>query len=156
MKKGERRQRSQQLEIAKRAVDALQEKLRIILRNAKSCAALSNHLEGFYEEIDKLAKGKTLVPVTDLVVQEANDIVRDAKALITSDTYLDRVKEFVPAGDNPVYPDVLLSIRAVRQSLERAETHSDNRQQYLANLLREAPGRSGLRLNFSLNKMTSR
>ena len=44
----------------------------------------------------------------------------------------------MPAGDNPVYPDVLLSIRAVRQSLERAETNSDDRQQYLANLLREA------------------
>jgi hypothetical protein len=32
---------------------------------------------------------------------------------------LDRVKEFVPAGNNPAYPDVLVTIRSVRDSLER-------------------------------------
>jgi hypothetical protein len=38
--------------------------------------------------------------------------------MVTRDTHLDRVKKFVPAGDNPVYP-VLMVTRAVRDSLER-------------------------------------
>jgi hypothetical protein len=82
---------------------------------------LDSHLRGFYQEIDKLAKGKTLLVVTDLVVEQANAIIRDAKTLIQGDPYLDRVKEFVPAGDNPVYPDVLLVARTVQQSLQRNE-----------------------------------
>jgi hypothetical protein len=70
--------------------------------------ALSDHLSGFYDEVDKLAKGRTMIEATPLIVQQANDIVLDAKAIVEGDTYLDRVKEFVPAGNNPVYPDVLV------------------------------------------------
>jgi hypothetical protein len=57
--------------------------------------------------------------VTDLAVAQANDTIRDAKKIIKKDVYLDRIKEFVPAGDNPVYPDVLVIIRSVRDSLDR-------------------------------------
>jgi hypothetical protein len=81
--------------------------------------ALSSHSDGFYEEIDKLAKGKALFTVTDLVVAQANDIIRDAKKIAKYDVYLNRTTEFVPAGDNPTYPDVLVSIRGVRDGLER-------------------------------------
>jgi hypothetical protein len=74
---------------------------------------------GFYDEISRLAKGRTLVEATSLVVEQANDIIRDAKQIVENDVYLDRIKEFVPAGNNPVYPDVLVVSRAVRQSLHR-------------------------------------
>ncbi len=70
----------------------------------------------------KLAKGKSMLEATHLAVQEANQIIRDAKTIIAGDPYLDRVKEFVPAGENPVYPDILDSVRNVVQALERAES----------------------------------
>src|SRR5258708_6722087 len=93
--------------------------LREVSRRQRRRDDLADHLAGFYEEIDKLAKGKALLEVTPLVLEEANQIIRDAKAIITEDTYLDRTKEFVAAGNNPVYPDVVVALRTVRQALER-------------------------------------
>lgn len=92
-----------------------------------------SHLQGLYSEVDKLAKGKSLIPASDMLVDLANSLITDAKAVVFRDTYLDRLKTFVPAGDNPSYPDVLIALRVVQQTLERfaslleAETakHSD-------------------------------
>jgi hypothetical protein len=119
--------RNQQLSDAERALDALRGQLRTARLNIKQCEALSSHSNGFYEEISKLAKGRILIAVTDLVVVQANDIIRDAKQLIRHDVHLDRIKEFVPAGDNPVYPDVLVSIRSVRDSLDRYDQDTKSR-----------------------------
>jgi hypothetical protein len=98
----------------------------------------SNHLSGFYEEVDKLAKGKALLEATDLIVEHANNIVRDAKELIQGDVYLDRIKEFVPAGNNPLYPDVLLTARAVQQAVSRFQPQAASRKQKLTTRLQEA------------------
>jgi hypothetical protein len=111
--------RNHQLVDAHKAVETLEGHLRTTRSTMKLCDALSSHSNGFYEEVNKLAKGKTLLEVTPLVVDQANDIIRDAKSIVKNDVYLDRIKEFVPAGNNPVYPDVLISIRSVRDSLER-------------------------------------
>jgi hypothetical protein len=99
---------------------------------------LASHLEGFYEEIDKLTKGKALLPVTPLMVEQANDIVRDAKEIVSGDTHLDRIKEFVPAGDNPLYPDVLVVMRGVRDSLNRGRAQPKRHRDHVVYLLREA------------------
>jgi hypothetical protein len=80
---------------------------------------LRDHANGFYEEIDKLAKGKSLLEVTDRALEEANSIISDAKRIVGDDPYLKRTHEFVAAGNNPVYPDVVLALRAVIQSLDR-------------------------------------
>lgn len=117
-----RTRRALQLENSQAAVEKLEGELRAARKTAKRCEALSNHSEGFYDEINKLAKGKTLVETTPLFVDQANDIIRDAKDIVKNDVYLDRTKEFVPAGNNPVYPDVLVTVRTVRQSLGRCKT----------------------------------
>ena len=78
-------------------------------------------MDGFYEEIDKLTKGKALMEVTPLMLEQVNDVIRDSKAMVKGDTYLDRIKEFVSAGNNPLYPDVLVTLRALQQVLERFE-----------------------------------
>ncbi len=119
--------RNQQLLDAQRALEELQEQLRSTRSTIKECGALSSHSNGFYEEINKLTKGRILIGVTDLAVAQANDIIRDAKKIVKNDVHLDRIKEFVPAGDNPVYPDVLLLIRSVRDSLDRCDTDLENR-----------------------------
>ena len=83
---------------------------------------LRDHTNGFYEEIDKLAKGKSLLEVTDRALAETNSIISDAKRIVGDDPYLRRTHEFVAAGNNPVYPDVVLALRAVIQSLDRYRT----------------------------------
>jgi len=112
-----RTRRTMQLENSQAAVKKLEGELKDVRKTAKRCETLTNHSEGFYDEINKLAKGKTLVEATPLFVDQANDIIRDAKDIVTSDVYLDRIKEFAPAGNNPVYPEILVAVRAVRQSL---------------------------------------
>lgn len=119
--------RNQQLVSAERTLAKLDEKLRDTRATIRACHALSSHADGFYEEINKLTKGKFLIGVTDLAVSQANDIIQDAKKIVKNDVHLDRVKEFVPAGDNPVYPDVLLIMRSVCDSLERCDTDLNNR-----------------------------
>lgn len=59
------------------------------------------------------------MPPSDLLVEVVNTQIADAKALIFRDAYLDRLKSFVPAGDNPNYPDLLLSLRILQQTSER-------------------------------------
>jgi hypothetical protein len=97
----------------------------------KKCDRLASHLTGFYEEVDKLAKGKSLLEATDLIVEHANNIVRESKTLIQGDQYLDQIKEFIPAGDNPLYPDVLWVARAVQQAVERYRSELGGREEVL-------------------------
>jgi len=133
-----RENRQRQLDAAKAAFTKLNQAFQAVHKTTAKCEALSNHLHGFYDEIDKLAKGKTLFSVTDLVVEQANYVVGDAKTIITTDDYLDRVKAFVPAGDNPTYPDVLLTLRTIQQALERFSTRVSTQQDRLSNLMNEA------------------
>ena len=137
-KKALRDRRDRQLIEFGKAIDVLQARVDETLSIAKRCTVLSDHSEGFYEEIDKLAKGKALLAVTDLIMGCANDIIRDAKAIVTGDIHLDRIKEFVAAGDNPNYPDVLISIRSVRDSLARFDKHLEERIQSLRRKLQKA------------------
>jgi hypothetical protein len=143
-----RNRRMKNLEAADSAIARLQDELRAVKTLINRRDALASHLGGFYEEIDKLTKGKSLLPVTPLMVEQANDIIRDAKEVVTGDTYLDRIKEFVPAGDNPLYPDVLVVMRGVRDSLERGQGQLQGRRSHFAELLTEARTISiALRLN---------
>jgi len=113
------KKREQQLSDYQTAIETLQNRINDTISAKKECEALSNHSKGFYDEIDKLTKGKALIGVTDITVALVNDIIKDAKKSIKNDPHLDRIKEFVPAGDNPVYPDVLIVVRTVRESLDR-------------------------------------
>jgi hypothetical protein len=86
-----RKKRVKKLEIANSAIARLQDELRAVNKLTNRRDALVSHLAGFYQEIDKLTKGKTLLPVTPLMVAQANDIIRDAKEVVAGDTYLDRI-----------------------------------------------------------------
>jgi len=122
-----RARRTAQLITGERELAKLEEAVRVAREKTSRHDTLSSHLAGFYGEIDKLAKGRSLLEATPLVVEQVNDIIRDAKGIIEGDPYLDRVKEFVPAGNNPTYPDVLLVARSVQQCLGRtAKSLSDH------------------------------
>jgi hypothetical protein len=114
-----RERRKRQLSDVRMSLETLNRQLDAAISAVKQIKIIADHSHGFYVEIDKLAKGKALIEATDLAVKQVNEIIRDAKSVVKKDLYLDRIKEFVPAGDNPVYPDILISTRSVRDSLER-------------------------------------
>lgn len=130
--------RDKQLEEARAALETLNRDLSATQTTLRRCDALSDHSGGFYEEMNKLAKGKAMLAVTDLMVEDANNIIRDAKVIVTKDVYLDRVKEFVPAGDNPVYPDVVVGIRSVRDSVARFRKELETQRDVLKAKLQKA------------------
>lgn len=78
---------------------------------------------GLYDEIDKLSKKAPAEPVTDLVLTQMNEVIRETKELATDDPYIQRLQEFVPAGDNPQHRDAVVVMRQVRQGLDRFRKH---------------------------------
>jgi hypothetical protein len=111
--------RKEQLDSALTALEKHAKFGETIRKARQNHMAQTSQLRGLYEEVDKLTKSKSVVPPSDLLVEVVNTQITDAKALIFRDAYLDRLKSFVPAGDNPSYPDILLSLRIIQQTSER-------------------------------------
>lgn len=109
----------QHKDAAIRSLSTLAQLIPALRAENEAARDLRDHANGFYEEIDKLAKGKSMLEVTDRALEETNSIIADAKRIVGSDPYLKRTHEFVPAGNNPVYPDVLFALRSILQSLDR-------------------------------------
>lgn len=147
-----REKRTQQLQESRSAIDKLEKEIKTERANLRLCNELLDHSAGFYEEVDKLAKGRTAFPATPLVRQNANDIISDAKKLVKvkEDVHMDRIKEFVPAGDEPVYPDVLVTIRSVRDCLKRHRDKQNARVNALNRKMRIAETVAGA-LEYFLN-----
>ncbi len=116
-----RERRSAKLQVAEKTARQAEDALRTLRERIRRRKSLADHLQTFYGEVDKLAKGNRQIEATNLVVEQANEIIRDAKAVVAGDVYLDRVREFVPAGENPVYPDVLMIAATVQAAVRRAE-----------------------------------
>lgn len=95
---------------------------------------------GLYDEIDKLSKKAPAEPVTDLVLTQMNEVIRETKELVTDDPYVQRLKEFVPAGDNPQHRDAVVVMRQVRQGLDRFRQQLDPLARQLENHLMNAKG----------------
>lgn len=111
--------RQEQLDSALAALDT-HSRFALALRKASQDYSVQvSQLEGLYDEVDKLTKSKSVVPTSDLLVEAVNNQIADAKGIVFRDIYLDRLKEFVPAGNNPNYPDLLLALRILRQSQKR-------------------------------------
>jgi len=147
-----RERRAQQLEESRSAIDKLGKDLRTGRGNLRLCNELLDHSTGFYQEVDKLAKGKMALSATPLVRKNANAIISDAKKLVKvkEDVHMDRIKEFVPAGDEPLYPDVLVTIRSVRDCLKRHREKQTARVNALDRKLRVAETVAGA-LEYFLN-----
>ena len=95
---------------------------------------------GLYEEIDKLAKKAGADEVTPLVLEQVNDVIREAKELVSDDPYIKRYHEFVPAGNNPQHRDVVLVLRQIRQGLARFAENIEGQASRVAALLGDAKG----------------
>src|ERR1035437_5893272 len=104
-------------------VETLTKKLNDLRQMKQKADLLQSVSLGLYDEMDKLAKKAGADEVTDLALEQANDFIRDARMLMAEDPYVQRCKEFVPAGNNPQHRDVVVVMRQLRQGVERFDTN---------------------------------
>jgi hypothetical protein len=132
--------RTKQLNLVRAAIDKLDEAEDEARKKNKLRKALLSHLRTFYSEMNNIAKGKgmSLIPVAELMVAQINDAIADAKKLIEGDVYLDRVKQFISAGNPPSYPEVLLVAKTVEEVLVRNAQDYDARLTMIQQKLHEA------------------
>lgn len=121
-------------------MDALLETTSVLKDKEKRSKILQSVSLGLYEEIDKLAKKAPADQVTDLILEQTNDVIREAKELLSDDVFIQRYKEFVPAGDNPEHRDVVVVLRQIREGLARFAPTVEPRQKWLQTVLRDAKG----------------
>ena len=139
-KKDNQEHRSNQLAQLEQAITALTEKLATLSQIQKNIDLLQSVSLGLYDELDKLAKRAGADQITDLVLEQVNDVIHESKALMPEDTYVQRLHEFVAAGDNPQHRDALVVMRQVRQGLERLQTDINARRTRWAESLADAKG----------------
>lgn len=121
------------------AITTLETRLQYCRQNQRKQLTLIDSVSlGLYIEIDKLAKKAPAEPVTDLALKQINDVIRETKQLIDSDQYIQRLNEFVAAGDNPELRDALIVLRQIRQGLERFSKQLDSLITFLNQRLRDA------------------
>ena len=111
--------REAQLEQINAAITSLAKRLNELTATQKTLDLLESVSLGLYEELDKLAKKAGAEEVTELVLEQVNDVIRESRELVTDDPYVQRYHEFVPAGNNPQHRDVVVVLRQIRQGLER-------------------------------------
>jgi hypothetical protein len=139
--------KNKQLELGA-IVNDFEAKLSSLKENEKQLSLLNSVSEGLYEEIDKLSKKAPAEMVTDLALLQINDVIREIKQLIDSDPYIQRLVEFVSAGDNPQHRDAVIVLRQLRQGLERFERKINSIIQELSKNLKDAKGLlSAIRIN---------
>lgn len=80
---------------------------------------LASELEGLYIEIDKLSKKSPAAKISDLELASVNGLVELVKDLLQGDPFVDKLKQFVPAGENPEYREALLVLRQMIQGMNR-------------------------------------
>jgi len=112
--------RTQKREAIASILDELTIEFGQIQQNQKQADLLTSVTQGLYEELDKLSKKAPVDEATELVVESVNDVIKDIHVLSPNDAYIQRVKPFVPAGNNPEHRDVILILKQLSQGLKRS------------------------------------
>jgi len=128
--------RKEQLAQIHEAIVGLETELQRRIEAARDRELLESVSLGMYEEIEKLTKKAPAEQVTELALEQVNDLIGEAKELMKEDRYIQRLNQFVPAGDLPQLRDVLLVLRQVRQGLERFSNKL--KTEYVFNSLKNA------------------
>ena len=131
-------QRNQQLAVIERIIIEINDRLLIATQSQSQHALLTSVLDGLYVEIDKQCKKAPAELITDLGLEQVNDIIRAIKELAKDDPYVQKQKEFVAAGDNPQLRDVIIVLKQLDQGLQREKTPGANRISSLRELLNQA------------------
>jgi hypothetical protein len=111
--------RKKQLTEITQAEEALHAELNRLREDSRKLQFQKSVASGLYIEIDKLTKKAPAEEVTELVLKHVNDLIRQAKDLLKSDEYMKGLTEFIPAGNNPQYRDVIIVLRQIRHAFDR-------------------------------------
>ena len=114
--------RQEQLEQVRGIAADLKQRLQSSNSDSKQLSLLQSVAAGLYDEADKLSKKAPAESASDLMLEQVNDIIRETRELLQGDVYVQRLKEFVPAGNNPQLRDVVVVLRQIRQGMERFRT----------------------------------
>lgn len=115
----EKQRREEQLQQIQEVMLQLESRLQTYAENRRKHHLLESVTEGLYVEIEKLTKKAPAEQVTELALEQINDVIQDTKALLKDDPYIERLNVFVPAGDLPQLRDTLIVLRQVKQGLQR-------------------------------------
>lgn len=116
--------RKEQIEQVRGISTDLTQRLQASYSDSKKLALLQSVAIGLYDESDKLSKKAPAETASDLMLEQVNDIIRETRELLKDDLYVQRLKEFVPAGNNPQLRDVVVVLRQLRQGMERVSTNA--------------------------------
>ena len=130
--------RTEQLRQIQESIVGLDSRIKDYENKAKQVALLDSVSLGLYEEIDKLARKAPAEPLTDLALSQVNDIIRETKELLIEDAYIQRLNQFVAAGDNPQHRDAVIVLRQIRQGLERSYEYFNGLTELLRTRRRDA------------------
>jgi hypothetical protein len=89
------------------------------MKEKKEWDLIASELEGLYREADKLSRKSPATKISNLELHSVNNIINQVKNFIEGDPFIDRLNEFVPAGDNPEYMEILLVLRQLVQGMNR-------------------------------------
>lgn len=115
----EKQRREKQLLQIQEVILQLESRLQAYAENRIKHRLLESVTEGLYIEIEKLTKKAPAEQVTELALEQINDVIQDTKELLKDDPYIERLNVFVPAGDLPQLRDTLIVLRQVKQGLQR-------------------------------------
>lgn len=133
-----RQARIEKLSQIQRIKETLQSQLTTSSAERQAVYELESVALGLYEELDKLTKKSPAESVTDFVLSQLNDVIRETKKLARSDDYVQKLNEIVAAGDNPEQRDALVMLRQARQGLDRYKMRLEGRSKKSARQLNEA------------------
>jgi hypothetical protein len=111
--------RSAKLAELQEIVEQLEANAELLDEQGEQRDLLESVTEGLYEETDKLSKKAPGEQVTELLLDQVNQVIGETKELIEEDPYVQRMNQFVPAGDRPEHRDVVVILRMVLQGLKR-------------------------------------
>ncbi|MBS1793391.1 MAG: hypothetical protein JSS81_06030 [Acidobacteria bacterium] len=80
---------------------------------------LHNVASGLYLEADKLCKKNPKLIASDYLVDQTNLVIKETKEIVEGDSFVDRLTQIIPAGENPDIPDVVIRLNQVKSGLER-------------------------------------
>ncbi|HEY6183028.1 MAG TPA: hypothetical protein VIW67_12330 [Terriglobales bacterium] len=103
------------------AVVLVSKKLQELRNRQKQCELLRSVGGALYEEMDKLSKKSPVDPVTTLALGEVNNFLAQTKALGKDDSFIQRLNEFVPAGELPENRDVVFVLKLALEGLKRVK-----------------------------------
>jgi hypothetical protein len=130
--------RTEKLEQIKKILAELHDAYAEKRKQSDQRSLLDSVSRGLYDELDKLSKKAPAEPITDLVLEHMNDVIRETKQLIVNDVYVQRLKECVAAGDNSQQRDALVLMRQVRDGLKRFETELNSQLTHLNTIIHDA------------------